>query len=31
VLKPGGRLLLSVNQPAGFVVEYTKADYFAVT
>ncbi|MDG4815327.1 hypothetical protein O7628_07375 [Micromonospora sp. WMMD956] len=31
MLKPGGRLLLSVNQPAGFVVEYTKADYFAVT
>ncbi len=31
VLKPGGRLLLSVNHPAGYLVTYPQADYFAVT
>ncbi|MEU6074104.1 class I SAM-dependent methyltransferase [Micromonospora sp. NPDC047074] len=31
VLKPGGRLLLSVNHPAGYLVEYPEADYFALT
>jgi SAM-dependent methyltransferase len=31
VLKPGGRLLLSVNHPAVYKVFYPEADYFAVT
>ena len=31
VLKPGGRLLLSVNHPVIFPVVYPEADYFAVT
>ena len=31
VLKPGGRLILSVNHPVIFPVVYPKADYFAVT
>jgi SAM-dependent methyltransferase len=31
VLKPGGRLILSVNHPAAFKVFYPDADYFAVT
>jgi SAM-dependent methyltransferase len=31
VLKPGGRLLLSVNHPMAYKVFYPDADYFAVT
>jgi SAM-dependent methyltransferase len=31
VLRPGGRLLLSVNHPAVYKVFYPDADYFAVT
>lgn len=31
VLKPGGRLILSVNHPAAYAIVYPKADYFAVT
>ncbi|MER5705439.1 class I SAM-dependent methyltransferase [Micromonospora sp. NPDC002296] len=31
VLKPGGRLMLSVNHPAGYAIEYSEADYFALT
>lgn len=31
VLRPGGRLLLSVNHPVIFPVVYPDADYFAVT
>lgn len=31
VLKPGGRLLLSVNHPVIFPVVYPESDYFAVT
>jgi SAM-dependent methyltransferase len=31
VLKPGGRLILSVNHPVIFPVVYPEADYFAVT
>ena len=31
VLKPGGRLLVSVNHPVIFPVVYPEADYFAVT
>ncbi|MEU4771373.1 class I SAM-dependent methyltransferase [Micromonospora sp. NPDC023644] len=31
VLKPGGRLILSVNHPAAYAIEYPKADYFALT
>jgi len=31
VLKPGGRLLVSVNHPAAYAVVYPDADYFAVT
>ena len=31
VLKPGGRLILSVNHPAAYAVVYPEADYFAVT
>ena len=31
VLKPGGRLLLSVNHPTVYKVFYPDADYFAVT
>jgi ubiquinone/menaquinone biosynthesis C-methylase UbiE len=31
VLKPGGRLLLSVNHPASFKLANLDADYFAVT
>lgn len=31
VLKPGGRLLVSVNHPAGYAIGYPEADYFAVT
>jgi SAM-dependent methyltransferase len=31
VLKPGGRLLLSVNHPAIYKIFYPEADYFAVT
>ena len=31
VLKPGGRLLVTVNHPAAYAVVYPDADYFAVT
>lgn len=31
VLKPGGRLLVSVNHPAAYAIVYPDADYFAVT
>ncbi|MGK5521283.1 class I SAM-dependent methyltransferase [Micromonospora sp. URMC 107] len=31
VLRPGGRLILSVNHPAAYAIEYPKADYFALT
>ena len=31
VVKPGGRLVLSVNHPAAYAVVYPEADYFAVT
>ncbi len=31
VLKPGGRLLVSVNHPAAYAIVYPEADYFAVT
>jgi SAM-dependent methyltransferase len=31
VLKPGGRLILSVNHPAAYAIVYPKADYFAPT
>jgi SAM-dependent methyltransferase len=31
VLKPGGRLMLSVNHPAAYAIVYPKADYFALT
>ena len=31
VLRPGGRLLVSVNHPGAYAVVYPKADYFAVT
>jgi SAM-dependent methyltransferase len=31
VLKPGGRLLLSVNHPAGYAIVYPNASYFTVT
>ncbi|MFK5688321.1 class I SAM-dependent methyltransferase [Ornithinimicrobium sp. LYQ92] len=31
VLRPGGRLLVSVNHPGAYPIEYPKADYFAVT
>lgn len=31
VLKPGGRLILSVNHPVIFPVVYPESDYFAVT
>jgi SAM-dependent methyltransferase len=31
VLKPGGRLLLSVNHPAAYLVTYPDANYFKVT
>ncbi|MEH0827050.1 MULTISPECIES: class I SAM-dependent methyltransferase [unclassified Micromonospora] len=31
VLKPGGRLMVSVNHPAAYAIEYPKADYFALT
>jgi SAM-dependent methyltransferase len=31
VLKPGGRLILSVNHPAAYAIVYPKADYFALT
>src|SRR5690242_18857169 len=31
VLKPGGRLIVSVNHPAAFPIVYPEADYFAVT
>ena len=31
VLKPGGRLLVSVNHPVIFPVVYPESDYFAVT
>src|SRR5689334_17124983 len=31
VLKPGGRLILSVNHPTVYKVNYPKADYFALT
>ncbi|NUT32680.1 MAG: class I SAM-dependent methyltransferase [Hamadaea sp.] len=31
VLKPGGRLMVSVMHPAGYALTYPKADYFAVT
>lgn len=30
VLKPGGRLLVSVNHPAAYAIVYPEADYFAV-
>lgn len=31
VLKPGGRLMLSVNHPSAYPIVYPKADYFALT
>lgn len=31
VLKPGGRLMVSVNHPSAYAIEYPEADYFAVT
>lgn len=31
VLKPGGRVILSVNHPAAYAIVYPEADYFAVT
>lgn len=31
VLKPGGRLILSVNHPAAYAIVYPEADYFTVT
>ena len=31
VLKPGGRLILSVNHPSAYPIVYPKADYFALT
>lgn len=31
VLKPGGRLIVSVNHPAAYPIVYPGADYFAVT
>ena len=31
VLKPGGRLIISVNHPAAYAIVYPEADYFAVT
>ncbi|MCZ7436553.1 methyltransferase domain-containing protein [Micromonospora sp. WMMC241] len=31
VLKPGGRLILSIIHPAIYAIAYPKADYFAVT
>ncbi|WP_182376861.1 class I SAM-dependent methyltransferase [Nocardioides sp. WS12] len=31
VLKPGGRLLVSVNHPAAYAIVYPEAEYFAVT
>jgi ubiquinone/menaquinone biosynthesis C-methylase UbiE len=31
VLKPGGRLIVTVNHPAAYAIVYPDADYFAVT
>ncbi len=31
VLKPGGRMMLSVNHPSAYPIVYPKADYFALT
>ena len=31
MLKPGGRLLVSVNHPGAYAIVYPEADYFAVT
>jgi SAM-dependent methyltransferase len=31
VLKPGGRLMVSVNHPCAYAIVYPEADYFAVT
>jgi SAM-dependent methyltransferase len=31
VLKPGGRLIVSVNHPAAYAIVYPEADYFAPT
>lgn len=31
VLKPGGRLILSVNHPSAYAIVYPEADYFALT
>ena len=31
VLKPGGRLLVSVNHPSAYAIVYPEADYFALT
>lgn len=31
VLKPGGRLFVSVNHPAAYAIGYPEADYFALT
>lgn len=31
ILKPGGRLLVSVNHPCAYAIVYPEADYFAVT
>ena len=31
VLKPGGRLIVSVNHPAAYAIVYPDADYFALT
>jgi len=31
MVKPGGRLLVSVNHPGAYPIVYPKADYFALT
>ncbi len=31
MLRPGGRLILSVNHPSAYAIVYPEADYFAVT
>ena len=31
VLRPGGRLMVSVNHPSAYAIVYPEADYFAVT
>jgi SAM-dependent methyltransferase len=31
VLKPGGRVFISVNHPAGYAIQYRDGDYFGVS